>query len=137
MMQCNANLPSGGMSEVHDMDAMHQSDSGVLQCSLFHDPQNGGDAGPIYAQLDVRYLGRSEKIGIDLRKKDYTAQVRRQLRYWDSLRDFPPFWPKRKGGTRTKTVGTIFETARGLRVFNPSEEHSIFSMKMVTGEPVR
>ena len=83
MMQCNANLPSGGMSEVHDMDVMHQSDSGVLQCSLFHDPQNGGDAGPIYAQLDVRYLGRSEKIGIDLRKKDYTAQVRRQLRYWD------------------------------------------------------
>ena len=83
MMQCNANLPSGGTSEVHDMDAMHQSDSGVLQCSLFHDPQNGGDAGPIYAQLDVRYLGRSEKIGIDLRKKDYTAQVRRQLRYWD------------------------------------------------------
>ena len=37
MMQCNANLPSGGMSEVHDMDVMHQSDSGVLQCSLFHD----------------------------------------------------------------------------------------------------
>lgn len=87
MIPYNADLPSGGISEVHDMDIMHQSDSDVLQCSLFYDPQNGGDAGPVYAQLDVCYLGRSEKIGIDLRKEDYTAQVRRQLRYWNLAGD--------------------------------------------------
>ena len=83
MMQYHADSPDGGMSEVHDMDVIDQADGSVLNCRLFYDPTNRDDVGPVYAQLDVRCLGRLERIGIDLRKRDYAAQIQRQLRYWD------------------------------------------------------
>ena len=83
MMQYHAASPDGGMSEVHDMDVIDQADGSVLNCRLFYDPTNRDDVGPVYAQLDVRCLGRLARIGIDLRKRDYAAQIQRQLRYWD------------------------------------------------------